>query len=135
MPNFASFPVMGNNLKILRKTAKLTQEEAADAMGVSKGQFIKLERGERRLTLEYITRAAKAFKVSVADVIEEGLKEGGEQKPAIPVRPELAVRIADLFARVVRLHPDRQAQIADLVEEHLDDDQGNLRETITKQVS
>lgn len=135
MGDFAIFPGMGNNLRVLRKIAKLTQEEAADAMGVSKGQFIKLERGERRLTLEYITRAAKAFDVAVAEVIEEGLKPRAEAKSPALVRPELAVRIADLFARVLRLTPDRQAQIADLVEDHLDEDQGNLRETTTKHVS
>ena len=40
-------------------------------MGVSRGQFIKLERGERRLTSDYILSAAKAFGVSEAEVISE----------------------------------------------------------------
>lgn len=66
------FPAMGNKLKDLRNAAHMTHEQAADAMGVSKGQFIKLERGERRLTIEYINRAAKAFGVRPSDVIDDG---------------------------------------------------------------
>lgn len=61
---------MGNNLKALRKSQKLTHDQAAEAMGVSRGQFIKLERGERRLTADYIARAARAFGVPEAAVIE-----------------------------------------------------------------
>lgn len=40
-------------------------------MHVSKGQYIKLERGERRLTEAYITSAARAFGVAESSVIEE----------------------------------------------------------------
>lgn len=38
-------------------------------MGVSRGQFIKLERGERRLTADYIHVAARAFGVPESAVI------------------------------------------------------------------
>lgn len=60
---------MGNRLKELRQSLRLTHDEAAEAMGVSRGQYIKLERGERRLTADYISLAAKAFNVSDAEVI------------------------------------------------------------------
>lgn len=66
----AIFPSMGNNLKILRMQAGLTHEQAADAMGVSRSQFIKLERGERRLTAQYIDQAAKALGVRPSEIIE-----------------------------------------------------------------
>lgn len=76
MPNFAIFPSMGNKLKDLRLSCDMTHEAAADAMGVSRSQFIKLERGERRLTSDYIERAAKAFGVRPADVIDESATDG-----------------------------------------------------------
>lgn len=60
---------MGNGLKELRKERGWTQESAADAMGLSKSQFIKLERGERGLTERTIGLAAKAFEVSKSRVI------------------------------------------------------------------
>jgi transcriptional regulator with XRE-family HTH domain len=40
-------------------------------MGVSRGQFIKLERGERRLYPEYIAMAARAFDVPETAIISD----------------------------------------------------------------
>lgn len=62
---------MGNNLRKLRTDKGWTHEQAGEAMGVSRSQFIKLERGERRLTADYIALAAKAFNVSESDVISD----------------------------------------------------------------
>ncbi len=70
MANFAMLPVMGNNLKSLREQRGWTHEKAAQEMGVSRGQFIKLERGERRMTIDYINQAAKAFGIRPADIID-----------------------------------------------------------------
>ncbi|MFI5014520.1 MAG: helix-turn-helix domain-containing protein [Hyphomicrobiales bacterium] len=62
---------MGNNLRKLRLERGWTHDKAAAAMCISRGQFIKLERGERKLTERTIALAAKAFGVSEADVITE----------------------------------------------------------------
>lgn len=59
---------MSNNLKKLREAKGWTHQEAADAFGVSRGHFIKLERGERKLTQDYIQRAAIVFGVPEVDV-------------------------------------------------------------------
>lgn len=63
---------MGNRLKDLRTAQRMTQDEAAAAMGVSRGQYIKLERGERRLTGPYIEQAARGFGVQLSEVLEAG---------------------------------------------------------------
>lgn len=60
---------VANRLKELRDEKGWTHKQAADAMAVSRGQFIKLERGERRLTTDYLERAARAFGVSPAAII------------------------------------------------------------------
>jgi len=62
---------MGNRLKELREEAGWTHDQAAQAMGVSRSQFIKLERGERRLTADYISLASKAFGVQPSAILEE----------------------------------------------------------------
>lgn len=64
-------PAMGNRLRELREARGWTHEKAGEEMGVSRSQFIKLERGERRLTSDYINLAAKAFGVRPSDIIEE----------------------------------------------------------------
>ncbi len=65
---YGKSPDMGNNLKSIRESKGMTLDEAAEAMGVSRGQYIKLERGERRLTSDYILQAAKGFGVSTSTV-------------------------------------------------------------------
>lgn len=60
---------MGNRLKSLREKLKWSHQEAADAMGVSRSHFIKLERGERRLNSHTLDLAAGAFGVSASDII------------------------------------------------------------------
>ncbi len=59
---------MGNNLSELRNSKGWTQEEAAGHLGVSRSQWIKLERGERQLTQSYIDRLSKVFEVSPSAV-------------------------------------------------------------------
>ncbi|NVP54485.1 XRE family transcriptional regulator [Mycoplana rhizolycopersici] len=66
---------MGNNLKKLRTQASMTQEDAADQLGVSKSQYVKLERGERRMTADYIGRLAKVFGVRPADILEGAMPD------------------------------------------------------------
>lgn len=60
-----------NRLATLRNNAGLTQEAAAKAMGLSLGGYRKLEYGERRLKLEQINAAAKAFGVPSPDVVDQ----------------------------------------------------------------
>ncbi|WP_194287567.1 XRE family transcriptional regulator [Agrobacterium sp. ICMP 6402] len=62
---------MGNKLKSLREERGWTHEKAAEEMGVSRSQFIKLERGERRLTIQYINQAARAFGIRPSDILED----------------------------------------------------------------
>ncbi len=72
-------PGMGNMLKSLREERGWTHERAAEAMGVSRSQFIKLERGERRLNADYIGLAAKAFGVAPSRILAD------EDKLTIPI--------------------------------------------------
>lgn len=66
-----TFPNMGNRLKELRNSLGWTLERAATEMSVSRSQYIKLERGERRLTADYIERAAKAFGATAGEILSE----------------------------------------------------------------
>ena len=69
---------MGNGLKLLRERADMTHAEAGEAMGISRGAFIKLERGERRLSGLHIAKAMEAFHATRREVL-------GDQMPTVPV--------------------------------------------------
>lgn len=70
-PVFGIIPAMGNVLRSLRLSKGWSHQDAAEAMGLSRGQFIKLERGERKLTEQTIELASRAFGVSKAEVLGE----------------------------------------------------------------
>jgi len=56
--------VLPNNLASYRKAAKLTQEGLAEAIGTSRSMLVKLERGERPLTGEWLEKIGEAVDVA-----------------------------------------------------------------------
>ncbi|MFG1226059.1 helix-turn-helix domain-containing protein [Xanthobacter wiegelii] len=73
---------MANNLKALRKQKGLSQQALAEMMGTTRSQYMKLEKGERRLSVQWIERAAEALGVSNSAVIDEA-----PQAEAAPTAP------------------------------------------------
>ncbi|MEY2878030.1 MAG: hypothetical protein RLZZ15_410 [Verrucomicrobiota bacterium] len=60
----------GTNVRTLRETRELSQEELAEIADLDRTYVGGLERGERNATLGSILRIAKALKTSVADLCE-----------------------------------------------------------------
>ncbi len=60
---------MANNLRALRDGRGWSQEEAASALGTTRNQYVKLERGTRRLSEKWIERAANAYGVDAGDIV------------------------------------------------------------------
>lgn len=60
---------MGNRLKEIRKNARLTQEALAEAIGSTRSQIVKLERGERRLSAPWLEKLAPVLKVSQGEIL------------------------------------------------------------------
>lgn len=73
---------MANNLKELRNRAGLSQDALATAMGTSRNQLAKLESGSRRLTEDWIRRAADALGVPNTAIIADDLTP--PQEPPAP---------------------------------------------------
>jgi transcriptional regulator with XRE-family HTH domain len=60
---------MTSQLRQLRQARGLTMQTLADRVGTSKSQIDKLEKGERRLTLEWMQRLAEGLDCVVTDII------------------------------------------------------------------
>lgn len=58
-----------NRIRELRERRQLTQEELAAAIGTSKMQVSRLERGERRLTQSWMERIGQALRVHPAELL------------------------------------------------------------------
>jgi transcriptional regulator with XRE-family HTH domain len=59
-------------LKPLRTDRGMTQEALADTAGISRGYLARLETGTSGPTLTTLKDLAKAFKVTVGELMEEG---------------------------------------------------------------
>ncbi len=62
-------PINNSNLKILRKTAKLTQEDVAERLNVSRQTVAKWESGESLPDIENCILLAKLYNVTIDDLV------------------------------------------------------------------
>lgn len=63
--------VLAQNVRLLRKQAGWTQEQAADAASIAARHYQKIEAGSVNLTLATLARLANGFKVGVKRFFEE----------------------------------------------------------------
>jgi DNA-binding XRE family transcriptional regulator len=99
---------MMNRIKELRRMRGLTQDGLGKLVGTGRSQIVKLERGERRLTVEWMRRLARALECHPSDLLENDpyLQEAskpGTGSAAPPMRPDSAGR------KVYDQHPGRYA--------------------------
>jgi len=60
---------MKNSIAAVRRRKGLTLDAVAKAAGTTKSQIQKLEKGERRLTLAWMERLARALDISMSDLL------------------------------------------------------------------
>ena len=64
-----SYKAIGRNMRAAREAAGLTQENMADLMGISLLHYGRLERGERRISLDLVANAAQILHVSIPSLL------------------------------------------------------------------
>ncbi len=65
----AYFKALGAHVTTLRKDRGMTQAELARAIGVSQQAVFAYELGDRRISVLVLTKIAKAFRISVEELI------------------------------------------------------------------
>lgn len=69
MPIYPIWLQMHNTLRELRLKKGLTLKEAGALLNTTDTQVLKLEKGDRRITLDWLTRIAKAYGVQIAEIL------------------------------------------------------------------
>lgn len=77
MKNAKLEDILAKNLRRLRNSTGLSQEELADRAGLHRTYVSSIERGERNITLRTVFVLAKALDVEPADL----LKIGSDREP------------------------------------------------------
>lgn len=75
---------MPNRIREIRDSLHLSQEELADRMGTSYQQVSRLERGERKLTDEWLDSLSKALGCSKSSFLVEAIIEGAQTAASRP---------------------------------------------------
>ena len=89
--------MIGENIKILRKTYDLTQPEFAKIIGISRNSLSRYENGTSSVSTELIDRICKKFNVSYIDIV-------GEEKMLTPVEDyQLTLKIEVIKERGVNI--------------------------------
>jgi phage repressor protein C with HTH and peptisase S24 domain len=60
---------MKNRISEIRNARKISQDRLAELVGTGRSQIVKLERGERRLTVEWMERIARALQCEPAELL------------------------------------------------------------------
>lgn len=71
MPRIAEKLTINNCITELRNKLKLTQQDLADAVDVTRATIIALEKGNYNPSLELAFRLAKFFKTSIEEIFFE----------------------------------------------------------------
>ena len=108
-----------NRIKELRKQKKVTQEEVAEAIGVTRRGFQKWENGESQITLKNATQLADYFGVPLTYLLNqeeelEKLQKLHQKLPAVKEFDEVLFKKQEKrFKRFVKFVSDEEMKIKD----------------------
>ena len=60
--------LLGSRIKALRSAKKITQEQVADRIGVSRQKYARIESGVNSITFDILSKIAVVFDVTVGDI-------------------------------------------------------------------
>ncbi|MCA6305263.1 MAG: helix-turn-helix transcriptional regulator [Phenylobacterium sp.] len=90
---------MKNRIRELREAAGLSQQQLADRAGTSQPQVDRLEKGERKLTADWMRRLSEALGVPMGAILTEHAVPAGALSPRAPGPPGREVSIPELDVR------------------------------------
>lgn len=109
-------PSIGDRIREIRETRKLTQEQLAEKAAMSKGFLSEIENGKRNVSSEYLLRIANSLGASV-DYLLRGITDisGNGTKESVVIPPELSEAAEKLnlsYAQTVELLEAHRSVIA-----------------------
>ncbi|WP_264553265.1 helix-turn-helix domain-containing protein [Flavobacterium sp. N2038] len=102
--------IVGNNLKILRKSKNMSQEEVADRLNISQSAYARMERGESSSWASHFNKICQVFEITPEELVK---KELGDAVFESLMNTELQTEIAMLsvYRKIIRQY---ELQIEDL---------------------
>src|SRR6266568_5374040 len=108
-------PSVGDRIREIRESKRLTQDKVAEVTGISKGFISDVENNKRNVSSEYLLRIANALGASV-DYLLRGPSEGAHAKAEpVVIPPELseaAQRLNLTYSQTIELLDAHRSVVA-----------------------
>jgi transcriptional regulator with XRE-family HTH domain len=108
-------PSVGDRIREIRETKKLTQDQLGEKAGISKGFLSEIENGKRNVSSEYLLRIANALCASVDYLLRGTTDAVGGNKDPVVIPSELSEAAEKLnlsYAETVELLDAHRSVIA-----------------------
>ena len=99
-----------NTIRQLREKAKLSQQDVADAIGVARATYVRLENGDRAPDLNELKEFSKFYEVSIGELISENQDRVAED-PGVEYKRE--PQVTDILPRDINpeVKPDKLREV------------------------
>ncbi|WP_281634027.1 helix-turn-helix transcriptional regulator [Flavobacterium luteolum] len=65
--------IVGDNLKVLRKSKNMSQEETADHLQISQSAYARMERGESTSWAIHFNKICQMFEITPEKLVKKGI--------------------------------------------------------------
>ena len=105
--------VVGQKIRQIRKSRRLTQADLAGRIGVTQSDLSRMENGEYKVGLDTLFRILQVFELSMSRFFEETAAEPAEaeETPALDPAPETQQLVADFE----ELDEDSRREVRDFI--------------------
>lgn len=104
---------LGRRLKAARARKRMTQQEAANALGETKSNYSKREQGKRGMSADFINKACEIFGVTPDEILSE-LREDSDHASGQLIEIDqdaLAKLIVPLKEHIAALTPEKAREL------------------------
>lgn len=97
--------IVGNKLKVLRKSKKMSQEEVADYLGISQSAYARMENGESHSWATHILNICDVFEIAPEDLLKsDNYKEEVSEREiaSVATTTELSEKVIEQYEERIR---------------------------------
>ena len=105
--------VLARNIRQARRNMGITQQQAAELLGITQLHYGRLERGDRRTSLEQLEQIAEVFHVSPYTLLEGSFKE--YPKPTFQ-QSNISDTLKGFYTLLANCSPEEQKLCYDICE-------------------
>ena len=105
--------VLSRNIRQARRNMGITQQQAAELLGITQLHYGRLERGDRRTFLEQLEQIAEVFHVSPYTLLEGSFKE--YPKPTFQ-QSNISDTLKSFYTLLANCSPEEQKLCYDICE-------------------